>query len=127
MDDLQIATEKLTLQHPNKGQLDVMAISLKGTLDSMTANPLYKLFNNCFSQHLYKFVVDLSELNHMGSAGIGVFIGILDILEQNKGILVFIHPTPKVKATFNLFRLSTFYSITDDKTSALRELQALSK
>lgn len=127
MNDIQIATEELTIQHPKKGPLKVMAISLKGVLDSFTVEQLYRLFNRCFSQQIYKFIVDLSELTHIGSAGIGVFIGILDTLEQNKGTLVFIHPTPKVKATFALFRLSTFYSITDNKDAALKELQALAK
>lgn len=127
MKDFQITTEKLAFQDPAKGQQNIMTITLKGILDSTTADELNNLFNNCFSQHIYKFIVDLSEVKYIGSAGVGIFIGILDILEQNKGTLVFLCPNPKVKATFNLFKLSTFYSITDDRASALKELQELSK
>lgn len=127
MTEFLITTEKLAIQHPTQGQQNVMAICLKGVLDSSTADQLNRLFNNCFSQDIYKFVVDMSELSHIGSAGVGVFIGILDIMDENKGTLVFIQPTPKVKTTFNIFKLSAFYSTTDNRTSALKELQALGK
>jgi len=45
--------------------------------------------------------------------------------EKHKGTIVFIHPQAGVKETFELFRLSIFYSITNDLYSAVKELKNL--
>ena len=119
MPEFKINTERV---EPN-----IVVISLEGFLDTGTADKLSETFKQFFGQSVYKFVVDLSELDYIGSAGVGVFISILDILEKHKGTIVFIHPNPRVKEVFKIFKLSIFYTITTDRASALKELQALTK
>lgn len=123
MSDFEITSQKLPYRNLEKGEQDIMLIQTKGRLDTETVPDLQKVLDDCLALRIYRFIVDLSELAHMGSAGVGAFIGILDTLEQNKGTIVFVRPTPKVKDTFYLFKLSNFYSITDDIQTALDKLR----
>lgn len=115
MRNFQITTK---IVEPN-----IVSMFVKGSLDIIAADKLYGTFKRSFAQKTYKFMVDLSQVKYIGSAAVGVFISILDTLEQNKGTIVFVNPSPKVKVVFELFKLSTFYKIVFDKTSALKELQ----
>lgn len=101
---------------------DIMLINIKGVLDLNTTLDLRTVLDDCFRQGIYRFIVDLAGLQHMGSTGVGVFISILDTLEEHKGGLVFISPNPRVRTTFNLFKLSNFFGITNNVKSALDEL-----
>jgi anti-anti-sigma factor len=100
-------------------------ITIKGSLDNSTADRLEGLLMEAVADNIYRFVVDLSEVDYIGSPGIGAFISIYDVLDEHKGTMVFIYPKPNVKATFKMFKLSSFYSIAKDKETALKELKAL--
>jgi anti-sigma B factor antagonist len=100
-------------------------ISLSGILDNETVEKLSKVFYDAFSRNIWSFIVDLSELDYMGSPGIGLFISFIDSLEAHKGTIVFIHPRPSVKEVFKIFKLSNFYSITRNLKSAVSELKNL--
>ncbi|MDI6733291.1 MAG: STAS domain-containing protein [Planctomycetota bacterium] len=118
MPELQITTKKLD-EH-------IYLIALKGVLDNQTAGILSETFYNFFSQNIWNFVVDLSELTYLGSAGVGLFISLLDTLEEHKGNIVFIHPQENVNEVFKLFKLATFFSITANLEEGVRELKNLS-
>ncbi len=119
MVSLQIKTQKLTP--------DVALVSLQGVLNDQTADQLYREFKDFIADKIYKFVVDLAQLDRIGSAGLGVFISFIDTLETNKGTIVFVKPNSKVNTTFKMFKLSAFYSVTNSQEDALKEIQALTK
>lgn len=119
MDGLDIKTERI--------EEGIVLIALEGALDSFVAEGLSKAIQDLFNIKIYKFIIDLSRLNYLGSPGVGVFISILDTLEQHNGTIVFIHPKPNVKEVFKLFKLSAFYSVCKDKETAIKELKALTE
>ena len=119
MVSLQVKTQKLTP--------DVVLISLQGVLNDQTADQLYQEFKRLIGDKIYKFVVDLAQLDRIGSAGLGVFISFIDTFEAKKGTIVFVKPNSKVNTTFKMFKLSAFYSVTNSQEDALKEIQALTK
>lgn len=123
MSDFEIVCQKLPYRDPEKGEQDIMLIHIKGILDTNVTAELQKVLDDCFNLRIYKLIVDLRKVGYIGSVGVGVFIGLLDTLEAHKGNLVFMHPNHKVQTTFGLFRLSNFFSVTNDIKAALEELR----
>lgn len=117
MNEIQITTETV-----KKG---IVAMSIKGTIDSQHAvDKLTDIFTDFLAQDIYKFIVDLSQLDYIGSVGTNVFIDFSNILRQNRGAIVFIYP--QVKKGVNIFELLKCYSIAPDRASALKKLRRLS-
>ena len=88
-----------------------VAISIDGMIDSYSYGQLEQIFNNLINQSIYNFVVDLANVDYLSSAGAGVFIGTLGIVQENKGSIKLLNPRPKVKETFNLLGLAQFFNI----------------
>ncbi|MBI5779482.1 MAG: STAS domain-containing protein [Planctomycetes bacterium] len=101
-------------------------ITLDGVLNNETSETLFEAIQSLFNRKIWKLVVDLSGVSYMGSPGIGLFISLLDELEKHKGTIVFISPQANVMEVFKLFKLSTFYSITNNLQDAIKELSELS-
>jgi anti-anti-sigma factor len=104
----------------------ICLVSLDGVLNNETSEMLQKAFNDLLESKIWKFVVDLSGVSYMGSPGIGLFISLLDTLDEHKGTIVFISPQANVMEVFKLFKLATFYSITNSLEDAIKELKGLS-
>ena len=104
----------------------VCLITLDGVLNNETSETLFESIQSLFNRKVWKFVVDLSGVSYMGSPGIGLFISLLDTLDEHKGAIVFISPQANVMEVFKLFKLSTFYSITNNLQDAIKELKDLS-
>jgi len=105
---------------------NIYLVLLDGILNNETSETLRKAFDDLIESRIWKFVVDLSGVSYMGSPGIGLFISLLDTLDEHKGTIVFINPQENVKEVFKLFQLSTFYSITNTLQDAIKELKGLS-
>jgi len=101
-------------------------VSLDGVLNNETSEALFESIQSLFNRKVWKLVIDLSGVSYMGSPGIGLFISLLDELEKHKGTIVFISPQANVMEVFKLFKLSTFYSITNSLQDAIKELKGLS-
>ena len=107
MNELQIA-----VHHNNDGSV---AISVDGMIDSYSYGQLEQTFNNLINQRISNFVVDLTKVDYLSSAGAGIFIGTLGIVQENKGSITLLNLSPKVRETFNLLGLSQFFNITGKK------------
>lgn len=115
MADFQITSQKL--------QDNIVAVSMKGFLDAYTYNELEQVINGYFNQNIYKFIVDLSQVEYISSAGAGVFIGAIGVAQENQGNIVLIHPQPNVQEVFDLLGLSQIFKITNSMESALKIFQ----
>ena len=104
----------------------ICMVSLDGVLNTETSETLRKAFDDLIESNIWKFVVDLSGVSYMGSSGIGLFISLLDTLDEHKGTIVFISPQANVMEVFKLFKLATFYSITNNLQDAINEVKGLS-
>jgi len=112
MAEFQITSQKL----PN----NIVAVSMKGFLDAYTYNELEQTINSYFNQSIYRFVVDLSQVEYISSAGAGVFIGAIGVAQENQGNIVLIRPQPNVQEVFDLLGLSQIFKIVDNMDTALK-------
>src|SRR3989339_562005 len=107
MNELQIA-----VHHNNDGSV---AISVDGMIDSYSYGQLEQTFNNLINQNIYNFVVDLSNVDYLSSAGAGIFIGTLGVVQENNGSIKLLNLRPKVQETFNLLGLTQFFTVSNNK------------
>jgi anti-sigma B factor antagonist len=105
MNKLQITTLK--------DQDGGVTISLDGFVDAYSCDQLEKAFDNLINQGIYKFVVDLSQVNYLCSGGAGVFISVYGIVQENDGNIVLVNPKGKVKEMLELLGLSRIFSFTN--------------
>ncbi|MCK4908896.1 MAG: STAS domain-containing protein [Planctomycetes bacterium] len=112
MADFKINSQKL--------QNGIVAITVKGFLDAYTYGELEQTIQDFFNQNLYRFIVDLAQVDYISSAGAGVFIGAIGLAQENKGNIVIIRPKPNVKEVFDLLGLSQIFTIAGTMEAALK-------
>ena len=111
MPKLEITTEK--------NSNDIVTIAINGLIDAYSYGQLEAVFNQLLKEQIYKFIVDLSRVDYMSSAGAGVFISTLGIAQENGGNIIFVNPQPLVKDLFDLLGLNHLCPITEDITTAV--------
>lgn len=72
-----------------------------------------------------KLVIDLSKVNVMNSSGLGVLILARDMLQKKGGMIVLCGLLPMMKEIFTRMHLDSFFTITQDKESALAEIKKI--
>jgi len=102
--ELQIATQKY--------KNDVVVISLDGFVDGYSYDKLEQTFDRLIKQGIYKFIVDLSRVDYLSSAGVSVFIDVFSITQEKNGYIELVNPKPNVKEVFELLGLTGILSIT---------------
>ncbi|HTA43506.1 MAG TPA: STAS domain-containing protein [Bryobacteraceae bacterium] len=66
-----------------------------------------------------KLIADISELDSIGSAGIGFFVGLHTSATKNGGCFVLVSPSPRVLEVLTLTGLSTVFAIAPDLAAGL--------
>lgn len=97
----------------------IVTVSLKGIIDAYTYNQLEEVFNRLVAESNYKFIVDLSQVDYISSAGAGVFISMHALVQENNGNIIFVNPTLPTRNLFELLGLNHIFTITEDLGSAL--------
>jgi anti-sigma B factor antagonist len=69
------------------------------------------------------FIIDLSDVLHMDSTGIGQFISTLTRVQQAGGRLRMAAAKPNVREAFRITRLDTIFRFCDDVESACEDLR----
>lgn len=110
--DFQITTQKLSD--------NIVAIAITGHLDSMVSPELEKTFQKFYNQGNYKFIVDLSGVDYLSSAGIGVFTRFLSQIRGHKGDIVLYQPKSQVIDVLSMLGLSRLITVVPDQPAALR-------
>lgn len=110
--------ESSLAQFPN----GVVLLTVKGFLDAETYEEFEKVVNQLFAAKRFRVIVDLAELKYISSAGIGVFIAAFSEAQENKGKLVVLNATNKVKQVFDLLELGEIFSFTTTREEALKAI-----
>lgn len=88
-------------------------VLLNGFVDAYSYGKVERVFNELIEQKVYKFVVDLSQVDYLCSGGAGVLISVYGIARENNGNVVLLNPTSKVKEVLELLGLSSIFSFTN--------------
>jgi anti-anti-sigma factor len=81
-------------EETSKGQY--VALILRGYLDAHTVNDFEAYMDRSIEHGTVRYLVDISELNYMSSAGIGAIMSLTQRLRRSDGDLVLLRPTEKV-------------------------------
>ena len=97
-----------------KDEQDVTVLFLKGYLDAHTYPHFETELQKLMDEKRYKIVVDFGELNYISSAGLGVFMGFIEIVRENSGDIKLCSMSTKVFKVFDLLGFPTIYQILKD-------------
>lgn len=84
---------------------DVMILSLKGSLDSITSGQVEKTLTTLLEKRMVRVVISLDDVNYISSAGWGIFIGMLKNFTSRKGELKLAGISKDIADIFNLLEI----------------------
>lgn len=90
--------------------------NLIGEHDGM---PLADAFNEYMEDGYINFVIDLTELKHINSSGLGVLITLLTKARKKEGELVLVNPSDHIRNLMLITKLTSIFTIYDDLDTAI--------
>ncbi len=103
-------------------QLDgVFKLSVSGEVDASSSIHLDNALSKALEAH-QRIIVDLSGLEYISSAGLGVFISYLEEIRNNDIQLVLFGLKEKVVQVFQILGIHDLLTIEEDEEKALRTL-----
>jgi anti-sigma B factor antagonist len=90
--------------------------SLIGETDGM---PLTEAFNEQLENGCLTFVMDLSDLKHINSSGLGVFITLLTKARKKDGEVLLVNPSEGIRKLLMMTKLNAIFSIHETVEAAL--------
>ena len=97
----------------------ISTLYIKGYLDAHTAPQLEDSLQDLIDDSRYKIIVNFAELAYISSAGLGVFMGFIENVRENKGDIKLTNMSPKIFRVFDLLGFPTLYDIFDDEVEAV--------
>lgn len=115
-----VAMEGITIEIIPCSMKNTAVIKMIGNIDSSTAETVETHFRNLVLQGSRRLVVDLSQLEFISSAGIGILLGTAAQLRGAGGDLLFMNLPRHVEELFDMINLKSFFTV----VGSLDELQA---
>ncbi|MDE0471974.1 MAG: STAS domain-containing protein [Ekhidna sp.] len=98
---------------------DIHLISVKGEIDAGSSILLDNAFREALKNNKKKIAADLSELEYISSAGLGVFISYLEEFSANNIQLVLFGIKESVKQVFDILGLEKLLLIVKTEKDAM--------
>ena len=110
-------SSSLTLQRSL--QDDVAVITVDGFLDAHTAPQFEQVLQQEIADGRVKLVVDCAKLTYISSAGLGVFMGFIEEVREQRGDIKVCGLTPKVRQVFEILGFETIFELFDNVQGAV--------
>jgi anti-sigma B factor antagonist len=94
-------------------------LQISGFLDAHTAPMLEKELQALIDEGQYNILIDFSDLSYISSAGLGVFMGFIELVRSHEGDIKMCRMNPKIYRVFDLLGFPTLYDIVDDQDTAV--------
>ena len=107
-----------------KEQDNVVILYIKGYLDAHTAPMLETELQRLVDTGKYNILVNFSELMYISSAGLGVFMGFIENVRNNKGDIKLSNMNSKIYRVFDLLGFPTLYDILPEEQEALKKFKS---
>jgi anti-sigma B factor antagonist len=104
-------------------QSDIMLIKIREFLDTVVVYYLQEKVDTLMKDGIFKYIIDLEELEHISSAGIGLFSSMALELRKFQGKLVFINVPDQVRHLFEITRLIEMFTLKQSIQEALTALE----
>ena len=99
----------------------IVCIELAGFLDAHNYEKLEETFQRHFEAERYRYIVDLSRLEYISSAGAGTFIGAVSTCQEHAGNIVLVRPTTEVEEIFTLLGVDQLFRVVKEREEALAQ------
>jgi anti-anti-sigma factor len=106
---------------------DVAVVDLRGrsTLNDGESELLSRRLQKLIASGMRKLLLNLQELTHADSSGIGVIVGTYVSLRRQGGDLKLLCPTDRVRRVLTVFRLQNIIPSFEDEAQALASFERL--
>lgn len=105
---------------PCQAEPQVTVFKLQGHLDAQTVRQLESHYEAETSKAKYRWIVDLSQLEYISSAGLGSFVGVLSELRSQGGDILFIGLSQKMLKIFKVLGFTRIFKVFDGEADALK-------
>jgi len=102
---------------------DIALFRLMGHLDAQTVHELESSFDRQVKAARVRWIVDLSRLEYISSAGLGSFIGVLSELRSRGGDIYFVDLSPKLAKIFKVLGFTRIFKVFVSEAEAARAFQ----
>ena len=97
----------------------ISSFSLEGNLMSDDDREAIKqAFEEDLDNGQSRFIIDMSQLRHMNSTGIGVFITLYTKVRSRGGEMVIVNPTENIRNLLHITKLDAIFTILPDRNQA---------
>ena len=104
---------------------DIALIKLRGFLDTVSAYQLQQMGDELIQGGIYKYILNLEQLEYISSAGIETFHDLAQKLQKHQGEIIFTNVPEKIHKLFEIIGTTTFFRIKQTVQEALRELESV--
>lgn len=106
-------------------QNDITLITIRGSLDTVVAYHLQEQVEALIENGCYKYLIDLKELKHISSAGVGLFSAVILDLQRHNGEIIFVNIPDQVHQVLKITRLIEILTLAESMEEALAILEAV--
>jgi anti-sigma B factor antagonist len=100
---------------------DIVLLGIRGYVDTQTSPELQQRIFDLMKQGMSQFVIDLSAVQYVSSAGWGVFVSEIRGLREKGGDLIIIHMLPEVTEVFEMLEFNKILTCSDSLEEAIHD------
>ena len=106
-------------------QNDIIYLKVSGYIDTSTSIELVNKLKFILDKNFVQFVIDLSGVNYVSSAGWGVFVGEIKNVREKGGDIKLVNMTPDVYDVFQMLEFDKILRTCDSIEEAINEFDLL--
>jgi anti-sigma B factor antagonist len=99
-------------------------LNIQGFLDAHTAPDFENELQNLIKDNFFNIIVSLDGLQYISSAGLGVFMGVIEDIRNNGGDLKICCAATKVFKVFDLLGFPSLYEFYDSEDDAINNFKS---
>ncbi|MBM3320653.1 MAG: STAS domain-containing protein [Candidatus Eisenbacteria bacterium] len=100
----------------------IVELALEGRLDAEALPEVLLRIEEAREKGCVRFLVALDQVTFIGSAGIGVFLSLVEEMKNEGGGVVFLGVAPSIQRIFEVLNVLEFLMIREDREEAIRLL-----
>lgn len=104
---------------------DIQLVRLQGSLDMYSFPRLETQLNNLFQQNRYRVLLDCSQLDYIGSAGLGALMGFTKLARENNGDLKLLSVPDRIYKIIELLGFTKVLQVYNTEQAALDDFKKL--
>lgn len=106
---------------------EISILNIQGFLDAHTAPDFESELQKLLKEKRFNIIVNLDGLQYISSAGLGVFMGVIEDIRTNDGDLKICCAAPKVFKVFDLLGFPSLYEFYEGEDQAIQKFKSNEK